>query len=79
MNHPRLLDPCPVPVLEMAAGLTIERVAKLAEIPLEEAREYRISFLRFVEQNAARFRDWKTEVDAWIEFRLEEKKNGARK
>ena len=66
-----------------ASGITGAQGRMFATVRLEFARDqtdkatklpYRVAFLRFVEDYAGRFPKWKTELDAWLDFRIEEKR-----
>lgn len=59
-------------VLEMVSKMTIAQIGKLTGLSIKEAEAYRARFFRFAEQNAVRFPKWRTEFDAFVDFRLEE-------
>ena len=60
--------------LKLCSKLTVGRIAQLCDVTLLEARAMQVEFLKFANDNGARFPKWKTELDAWLEFRIEQKK-----
>ena len=59
-------------IIDMSRELTIAQVAKLANLPIPEATELRVQFLKFVQEQAPSHK-WKHAMDAWLDFRIAQK------
>ena len=66
------------PFIEIARSMTIARIARMLDMTPQQAEEEQVRFLRFVEDEAARFPKWRNEIDAWIEYRISLKKQRER-
>lgn len=61
-------------ILEMAVKLPLASIIRLTGCGPHAAPQIRREFVTFVKKHAQAHREWKHELDAWLDFRIEQMK-----